>query len=59
VGGVAAAAAKKSGSRSELEHASPIPSQGGPSGHASDDSESLFRLVMGESSFPPSSLDVA
>jgi hypothetical protein len=57
--GVAAAAAKKSGSRSELEHASPIPSPGGPSGHASD--ESLLRFVMGdsESSFPPSSPDVA
>jgi hypothetical protein len=30
-----AAKAKKSGGRSELEHASPIPNQGGLSGHAS------------------------
>jgi hypothetical protein len=52
--GVAAAAAKKSGDRSELEHASPIPSQGLPSGHASD--ELLFWLGMG---VPPSSPDVA
>jgi hypothetical protein len=57
------AKAKKSGGRSELEHASPIPSQGGPSGHGSDESLRLFWLGLGmgesESSFPFSSPDVA
>jgi hypothetical protein len=60
--GVAAAAAtaKKSGGRSELVHALPIPSQGGPSVHGSDESLRLFwvGLWMGESEprFPFSSL---
>jgi hypothetical protein len=54
-----AANAKKSGGRSELEHASPIPSQGLPSVHASDEALRLFWLGMDESSFPLSSPDVA
>jgi hypothetical protein len=56
-----AAKAKKSGGRSELEHASPIPSQGGPSGHAWAGDESLFSqwLKMDDSGFSPTSLDVA
>jgi hypothetical protein len=59
-----AAKAKKSGGRSELEHAaSPIPSQGGPSGHAWAGDESLFSQWLknhdDDSSFSPTSLDVA
>jgi hypothetical protein len=56
-----AAKAKKSGGRSELEHASPILSQGGPSGHAlaGDESPISQWLKMHDSGFPLTSLDVA